>query len=57
MTQYFVKGLMFNFNPVCCSYVVLNEEGFLFNREHGMPDDITTHGVLSGIFNATASIG
>lgn len=26
-------------------------------REHGMPDDITTHGVLSGIFNATASIG
>lgn len=29
---------------------------YLF-REHGMPDDITTHGVLSGIFNATASIG
>jgi len=26
-------------------------------REHGMPDDITTHGVLSGIFNSTASIG
>lgn len=26
-------------------------------KEHGMPDDITTHGVLSGIFNATASIG
>jgi len=26
-------------------------------REHGMPDDITTHGVLSGIFNAMASIG
>ena len=22
-----------------------------------MPDDITTHGVLSGIFNAMASIG
>ncbi|KAL9988702.1 hypothetical protein ACROYT_G003178 [Oculina patagonica] len=26
-------------------------------REHGMPDDISTHGVLSGIFNAMASIG
>ncbi|XP_067057633.1 MFS-type transporter SLC18B1-like isoform X1 [Acropora muricata] len=26
-------------------------------RENGMPEDITTHGVLSGIFNATASIG
>lgn len=26
-------------------------------KQHGMPDDITTHGVLSGIFNATASIG
>ncbi|XP_073244093.1 MFS-type transporter SLC18B1-like [Porites lutea] len=26
-------------------------------KQHGMPDDITTHGVLSGIFNAAASIG
>ena len=29
----------------------------MLHREHGMPDDITTHGVLSGIFNSTASIG
>ncbi|KAJ7334327.1 hypothetical protein OS493_014637 [Desmophyllum pertusum] len=26
-------------------------------RDHGMPQDISTHGVLSGIFNAMASIG
>ncbi|XP_068695632.1 MFS-type transporter SLC18B1-like isoform X2 [Montipora foliosa] len=30
---------------------------FLPQRENGMPEDITTHGVLSGIFNATASMG